>query len=99
MGYLPWPGGVPTLSGGYIAWQAVPTLARQVPTLAGEVPTLAGGTYLCWGLYLPCPGGTYLGGYPPGVDRQTPVKTVPSRRTTYAGAKYVYKCEPMVINI
>ena len=40
---------------------------------------------------------TYLGrgggltlaevGYPPrpGVDRQTPVKTVPSRRTTYAG--------------
>ena len=24
-------------------------------------------------------------GTPPGVDRQTPVKTVPSRRTTYAG--------------
>ena len=27
-------------------------------------------------------------GYPPPVDRQTPVKTVPSRRTTYAGGKY-----------
>ena len=37
----------------------------------------------------PPPGGTGTppGGYwtPPPVDRQTPVKTVPSRRTTYAG--------------
>ena len=50
-------------------------------------PDLAGG-------YLPWPGGTYLGvpscldlaGVPPptGVDRQTPVKTIPYRRTTYA---------------
>ena len=33
--------------------------------------------------------GTPRGGYPdpPPVDRQTPVKTVPSRRTTYAGGK------------
>ena len=27
----------------------------------------------------------WLAGPPPPVDRQTPVKTVPSRRTTYAG--------------
>ena len=27
-------------------------------------------------------------GTPPPVDRQTPVKTVPSRRTTYAGGNY-----------
>ena len=26
----------------------------------------------------------------PPVDRQTPVKTVPSRRTTYAGGKYIW---------
>ena len=27
-------------------------------------------------------------GVPPAVDRDTPVKTVPSRRSTYAGGKY-----------
>ena len=31
--------------------------------------------------------GTCLG--VPGVNKETPVKTVPSRRTTYAGGKYV----------
>ena len=29
-------------------------------------------------------------GYPPGVNRQMPVKTVPSHRTTYAGTKDGY---------
>ena len=49
--------------------------------------------------YPPPPGWTWLGyppppswtwpGYPPqGVDRQTPVKTVPYRRTTYAVGNY-----------
>ena len=38
-------------------------------------------------------------GYPPlNVNRQTPVKTVPSRRTTYAGGKYyVYTPEMTAI--
>ena len=37
---------------------------------------------------------------PPPVDRQTPVKTVPSRRTTYAGGneriKYQTICEDWI---
>ena len=117
--------GVPTLTGWYLPWLGIPTLARGrgtnpswggVPTLL-RVPTLAGGTYpgqggrdtypgwgrryLSWlgeGVptlargegYLSWKGGgvNYPGweegvptlvGVPPGVDRQTPVKTVPSR--------------------
>ena len=56
---------------------------------------MAGGTYLGWGGVPPLAGGgTYLGRGglnlarvrpPPGVDRQTSVKTVP---TTYAGGNY-----------
>ena len=74
--------GVPTLAGGVpiSAGGGVPTSARgylpwlvEVPTLAEGVPTLAGG-------YLP------KVGVPP-VDRQTPVKTVPTHHTTYVGGK------------
>ena len=37
--------------------------------------------------------GTLVGtlGYPPGVDRQTPVKTVPCRRTTYTVGNKICK--------
>ena len=64
-----------------------------IPTLAGGGGTYLGwgGTYLGQGGYLPWLGGggvptlAEVGTHPPGVDRQTPVKTVPSRRTTYAG--------------
>ena len=41
-----------------------------------------------WGIPWKGPGEKYYGmdiGHPPGVNRQTPVKTVPSHRTTYAG--------------
>ena len=45
------------------------------------VPILARG-YLTWlGVYPPWPGKPP----PPGVNRLTPVKTVPSHRITYAG--------------
>ena len=53
--------GVPTLVGGYLPWQGVPTFpGRGLPTLAvGYLPSQAGG-------YLPWQGGTYLGrGYLP----------------------------------
>ena len=62
-GYLPWPGGLPTLVGDtYLGWGGyLPWPGGTLPWL--EVPTLAGGgggnTYLGWG-YLPWPGGTYL---------------------------------------
>ena len=36
---------------------------------------------------------------PPPVDRQTPVKTVPSRRTTYAGGKKEVKCKVIVVEV
>ena len=71
-GYLPY---LPWLGGTYSDW-GVPTLARRgtypglgVPTLARGVPTLAG-----------VPSCLDLAGVPPppGVNRQTPVKTVPS---------------------
>ena len=88
-GYLSSLGGVPTLVGGYLPWMGGTNLGQGVPTLAGGtylgqgVPILAGG-YLPWPKgYLPCPRW-----YPSGVNRQTPVKTVPSRRTTYAGGNY-----------
>ena len=83
-GYLPWLG-VPTLgyphpdlAGGtylgvpptLLTWLGVPTLGYPYPPdLAGGLPTFARG-YLPWGT-------------PPGVNRQTPVKIVPSRRTMY----------------
>ena len=85
--YLPW-------LRGYLPWLGVPTLAREVPTLAEGVPTLAGGTYLGQrGTYLsqgypPWPGrvSNLAGiGYPPRCG-QSPVKTVPSRCTTYVGS-------------
>ena len=68
----------PGRGGGYLP----PTLTRGVPTLAGRIPTLSGGTYPIWveGTYPGWVGGTFpgWGTLPPGVDRQTPVKTVPS---------------------
>ena len=70
------PGGVTRTSvpppGGYLT--RVPPRGGY-PDLGGGYPDLG-----------PPPGG-YLTGppLPPPVDRQTPVKTVPSRRTTYAG--------------
>ena len=76
--------GVPTLGyplprsdlvGATYLGQGVPTLGYPSPILTWlGVPTLEG--YLPW-LGYPLP-------HPPGVDRQTPVETVPSRRTTYA---------------
>ena len=58
----------------------------------GGVPGTPGGVYP---VRYP-PGGGTRSGTPPGgglgtppVDRQTPVKTVPSRRTTYAGGNKV----------
>ena len=88
-GYLSWPGMYPHwLEGTYLGWGVphlgqwgAPTLAREYPTLAG-VPTLTRGThlgqegtYLGWGGgYLPWPRWVP----PVGVNRQTPVKTVPS---------------------
>ena len=92
-GYLPWGSPHPDIGRG------VPTLDLPWGTshsdLAEEVPTLDGGrgTYLgvppilTWlRRYLPWMGGGVptLGYHPSGVDRQTPVKTVPSRRTRYA---------------
>ena len=77
-GYLPWPGGtypgwegVPALVRGYLPWPRVPTLVR------GCLPMLG---YLLWPRgYLPWLVGTYLARVPPlGVDREMPVKTVPS---------------------
>ena len=92
-GYLPWMGeGVPTLNRGggtYLGQgEEVHNLGYPSPH-----PDLAGGrgTYLGqWegGPTLEGGGGTYLGVItpPPRVeDRQTPVKTVPSRCTTYGG--------------
>ena len=65
--------------------------------LTGYPPPPRGGVrYPPRGVQVPRPGG---GGYPdppspPPVDRQTPVKTVPSRRTTYAGGnKHVQQCK------
>ena len=71
------PGGTQsgTPPGGY------PDPPRGVPGgVPGQVPPSLGG-------YLdpPPPGGGYPDPPSPPVDRQTPVKTVPSRRTTYAG--------------
>ena len=66
-------GGGTTLAGITYPSQGIPTLAVGVPTLAGGylpwpgVPTLAGGR-----------GVPTLAGVPLGVDRQMPVKTVPS---------------------
>ena len=76
--------------GSYSGWGVgVPTLARG----EGYLPCLGGrGSYPGWGVptlgrargYLSWPGGgggTYPGqgkGHPPGVERQTPMKTVPS---------------------
>ena len=66
------------MAGGYLPWPGVPTLAKRLSTLAGGggyailargtppwqgVPTLARGVHM---------------GYPPGVNRQMAVKTVPS---------------------
>ena len=62
----------------------VSTLDRGRGTLGvpPESATSRGKGYLPW-----TGGGVPTLGYPlpPGVNRQTPVKTVPSRRTTYAG--------------
>ena len=101
-GYLPWMGeGVPTLDVPTLSWMEIPTLGCPFPL--SLCPDLAGGrgTYLGRGEgYLPWTRGTYLGqggvptlGHPLplGVDRQTPVKTLPSRHTTYAGGKQLQK--------
>ena len=59
-----------------LTWSGVATLGREyLPWLGYSCPDLAGGgsTHLGWGTP-----------HPP-VNRQTPVKTVPSRRTAYAG--------------
>ena len=97
-GYPPWGGtrsGTPPPGGsGYPPGRGVP----------GQVHPPGGGTWS--GTPGGCPGtppGGYpvryppRGGYPdppsPPVDRQTPVKTVPSRRTTYAGGNNCHhKC-------
>ena len=66
---------VPTVNQGggtYLGWREEGTY----PGSRGGVPTLEGGGYLPWGT------ASHL-----GVDRQTPVKTVPSRRTMYTGSK------------
>ena len=82
------------------------------PDLARGLPTLDGGTYLRVppSPYSDLAGGGYLpwteSGLPtlarvpppPGVNRQTPVKTVPSRRTADAGGNNCYqvsKCQPV----
>ena len=39
-GNLPWPGGIPTLAGGYLPWLGVPSLAG-VPTLAVHPDSLS----------------------------------------------------------
>ena len=97
---LSWPGGEPTLGypfplswpgrgrGTYLGW-GVPTLGYPSPVLTwlgggGTYLGQGGGTYLGRG-------GTYLGrGTPyPRCDRQTPVKTVLSHRTTYVGSNYL----------
>ena len=76
--YLPWLGGthlcwggtylgqgVAISAGGYLPWQGV-------AISAGGVPTLARSTHLGQGGYPPWPGS------PLGVNRQKPVKTLPS---------------------
>ena len=79
----------PGLTGGSTQGGAPPT---------GYSPARSDGGYLRWGYP---PSWTWLGYHPPsqpdlarvapppprGVDRQTPVKTVPYRRTTYAVGK------------
>ena len=87
---LTWPGGVPNLvppnpRAGYTPWQGTPP-----PAGPGRVPPPP------WCLSHGILGDVakHMGyGYPPPpVDRQmegqTRVKTLPSRRTTYAGSKY-----------
>ena len=88
--YLPWmgKGGVPTSDRGREYLTLIggggTYLGQGRGTCLGVPPILTwlGGTYLGRGR------GTYLGVaplLPPGVDRQTPVKTVASRRTTCGG--------------
>ena len=79
--------GVPTLDGGYL-----PTYLPLHPDLArGErVPTLDKGVE-----------STYLGRstpLPPYVNRQTPVKTIPSRRTTYVKINTLKKILARLVN-
>ena len=90
------PGGVPSQvppgGSGYPPTGGYPVRSGQVPPRGGTQSGTPGG-----GPGTPPGGGKVpsqvppLGGYPdpppPPVDRQTPVKTVPSRRTTYAGGK------------
>ena len=100
-GYLPW--GTPPhiltwLGDGYLPWTGevyLPWMGEGEVTYLWIPPSWPG----CWEGYDLAGGGTYLGwkeGYlswstpsPPGVNRQTPVKTVPSRRTTYSGGNNV----------
>ena len=92
-GYLPWSGG----GGAYLGWGEWGTYLGQ-----GEWGTYLGQGegYLPWPGegYLPWPGEgvpTLARGTPakvgtpppPGVDGHKPMKTLPSRRTTYAGGK------------
>ena len=93
---LSWPCWVvPTLAEGYLPW-GNPILTWPEGTYLGQgylpwVPpilTRLGGTYLGRGvltLEYPSPILTWLGRYLP--CEQTPVKTVPSQRSTYVGGK------------
>ena len=76
------PGGYPDPPGGYLVCYPPRGVPHQVPPRGGGPGNP--------------PGGGYPVRYPPSppVDRQTPVKTVPSRRTTYAGGnKYITNLE------
>ena len=68
-------GGVPTLDRGYLPWPGcgVPTLAGGTYPGQGGISSLDRGVLSLWGIpHLD------LASVPLGVDRQTPVKTVPS---------------------
>ena len=72
-------------------------LGQGVPTTDRGIPILAGVTYLGWGYllwprgYLPWPRGyPPWPGYTPGVNRQTPVKTVPSPNVCLFNMNYMF---------
>ena len=100
---LTWGTPCPDLARGYLPRGTPhPDLAGGVPTLGRGYLPWGTTSWPGWG-YLPWTEGVATLGYPPfwpgrgrylprwvlplGVDRQTPEKTIPSRRTTYAGGK------------
>ena len=86
--------GVPTLARGYLSWMGGPEVGIPIGWKVGTPPPP-----ISWKVGNPPPlPGQLEGRSPPiglkvgiplNVNRQTPVKTVPSRRTTYGGSNKI----------